>query len=189
MQPVKTLIEIDRVVKTFGDIRAVDFPACMCRDEILRPGRPGRRRKNHLHAPAVRRAGPPSARRIPVSGLEVPRQVENARAQIGYLPQRFSLYEELTVLENLRFFAEVRRSDRRRLAATQQGDPQICRPGGICRAPRRGALRRDETETGAGGCAGPPPAGAAARRTDHRCRPGHAPGFLAADHPPGPPHL
>jgi ABC-2 type transport system ATP-binding protein len=36
------------------------------------------------------------------------RQTEQARALIGYLPQRFSLYEELTVLENLRFFAEVR---------------------------------------------------------------------------------
>jgi ABC-2 type transport system ATP-binding protein len=33
---------------------------------------------------------------------------EHGRALIGYLPQRFSLYEELTVLENLRFFAEVR---------------------------------------------------------------------------------
>ena len=31
-----------------------------------------------------------------------------ARAQLGYLPQRFSMYEDLTVLENLRFFAEVR---------------------------------------------------------------------------------
>jgi ABC-2 type transport system ATP-binding protein len=45
---------------------------------------------------------------IHIAGYDVPRQVEQARAQIGYLPQRFSLYEELTVLENIRFFAEVR---------------------------------------------------------------------------------
>ena len=31
-----------------------------------------------------------------------------AREHLGYLPQKFSLYEELTVLENIRFFAEVR---------------------------------------------------------------------------------
>ena len=43
-----------------------------------------------------------------VAGFDVIKQTEQARAQIGYLPQRFSLYEELTVLENLRFFAEVR---------------------------------------------------------------------------------
>ena len=36
------------------------------------------------------------------------KQTDPARAQLGYLPQRFSMYEELTVLENLRFFAEVR---------------------------------------------------------------------------------
>lgn len=45
---------------------------------------------------------------IEVGGYDVRKQVENARSQIGYLSQRFSLYEDLTVLENIRFFAEVR---------------------------------------------------------------------------------
>jgi len=45
---------------------------------------------------------------IEVSGYDVKKQVEQARSQIGYLSQQFSLYEDLTVLENIRFFAEVR---------------------------------------------------------------------------------
>ncbi len=45
---------------------------------------------------------------IHIAGFDLLRQPDLARAQIGYLPQRFSLYEELTVIENLRFFAEVR---------------------------------------------------------------------------------
>ncbi|HJW90844.1 MAG TPA: ABC transporter ATP-binding protein [Anaerolineales bacterium] len=50
----------------------------------------------------------PSQGGAKIAGYDVTRQTEQARAQIGYLPQRFSLYEDLTVLENLRFFAEVR---------------------------------------------------------------------------------
>lgn len=45
---------------------------------------------------------------IAVCGYDVRRQGEQARANIGYLSQRFSLYEDLTVLENIRFFAELR---------------------------------------------------------------------------------
>ena len=45
---------------------------------------------------------------INVCGYDVIRNTENARAQLGYLSQRFSMYEDLTVLENIRFFAEVR---------------------------------------------------------------------------------
>ena len=45
---------------------------------------------------------------ITVCGFDVRKQTEQARAQIGYLSQRFSLYEDLTVLENIRFFAELR---------------------------------------------------------------------------------
>lgn len=41
-------------------------------------------------------------------GYDLSTHVEQARAMIGYLPQQSSLYQELTVLENLRFFAEVR---------------------------------------------------------------------------------
>lgn len=49
---------------------------------------------------------PPSV--IEISGFDVLQKTEQARSKIGYLPQRFSLYEDLTVLENIRFFAEVR---------------------------------------------------------------------------------
>ena len=43
-----------------------------------------------------------------ICGFDVEKQTEDARSQLGYLSQRFSLYEDLTVLENIRFFAEVR---------------------------------------------------------------------------------
>ena len=49
-----------------------------------------------------------SATVIQIAGIDMLKDTDPARSQLGYLPQRFSMYEELTVLENLRFFAEVR---------------------------------------------------------------------------------
>lgn len=43
-----------------------------------------------------------------ICGYDIEKQTEQARSQFGYLSQRFSLYEDLSVLENIRFFAEVR---------------------------------------------------------------------------------
>lgn len=49
----------------------------------------------------------PTAGTAEVLGLQIPRDAEILRERIGYMTQRFSLYEDLTVRENLRFFGEV----------------------------------------------------------------------------------
>lgn len=42
-----------------------------------------------------------------VQGLDVVQDYRSIRAQVGYMPGRFSLYQDLTVEENLQFFASV----------------------------------------------------------------------------------
>ncbi|MCQ3935371.1 MAG: ABC transporter ATP-binding protein [Gammaproteobacteria bacterium] len=49
----------------------------------------------------------PQAGTIRVLGHEVPREAEVLRRQIGYMTQKFSLWDDLTVLENLRFMARA----------------------------------------------------------------------------------
>jgi len=52
-----------------------------------------------------------------VAGIDIGKDPEQVRRHIGYMPQRFSLYGDLTVLENMRFFADVYRVPRGERAA------------------------------------------------------------------------
>ncbi len=42
-----------------------------------------------------------------VAGFDVPTQTESVRQAVGYMPQRFSLYGDLTMMENLLFFSDL----------------------------------------------------------------------------------
>ena len=58
----------------------------------------------------------PSDGRAEVAGFDVTRRPEEVKRRIGYMSQKFSLYLDLSVLENLRFFGGVYGLDRKALA-------------------------------------------------------------------------
>ena len=49
----------------------------------------------------------PDSGHAAVNGLDVVRDFEKIRSSVGYMPGRFSLYQDLTIEENLQFFATV----------------------------------------------------------------------------------
>jgi ABC-2 type transport system ATP-binding protein len=49
----------------------------------------------------------PTAGKVEVAGLDLAHDIETVRQRIGYMPQNFSLYPDLSVRENLRFFADI----------------------------------------------------------------------------------
>jgi len=55
----------------------------------------------------------PSSGKAFVAGFDVFRQTEKIKRNIGYMSQKFSLYEDLTILENIRFYGGIYGMDRK----------------------------------------------------------------------------
>jgi ABC-2 type transport system ATP-binding protein len=49
----------------------------------------------------------PSAGQATVAGIDVERDPEGVRRRIGYMSQRYGLYDDLTIVENIRFYASM----------------------------------------------------------------------------------
>jgi ABC-2 type transport system ATP-binding protein len=102
------LVQASEIKKSFGDNHAVDGVSLnIAAGEIyglVGSDGAGKTTTMRLLVGALKA----DSGKVDICGYNIAHQVENARAQIGYLSQRFSMYEELSVLENIRFFAEVR---------------------------------------------------------------------------------
>ncbi|MBT3392032.1 MAG: ABC transporter ATP-binding protein [Chloroflexi bacterium] len=96
------------ITKRFGETVAVNDLSLQVRAGeiygLVGPDGAGKTTTMRLLCGAMR----PECGAISVGGHSMLEDPDRAREQIGYLSQKFSLYEELTVLENIRFFAEVR---------------------------------------------------------------------------------
>jgi ABC-2 type transport system ATP-binding protein len=102
-------IEARGLTRDFGDFRAVDhLDFHVDRGEIfgfLGPNGSGKSTTIRMLTGIL----PPSSGTARVAGFEVGRQSRNIKFRIGYMSQKFSLYEDLGVQENLEFFAAVYR--------------------------------------------------------------------------------
>jgi ABC-2 type transport system ATP-binding protein len=100
-------IEARGLSRHFGDIRAVDkVDLQIPRGEIygfLGPNGSGKTTMIRVLCGLLT----PTAGEVRVLDLEIPRQAEALRRKIGYMTQKFSLYDDLTVAENMRFMARI----------------------------------------------------------------------------------
>ncbi len=102
------LIEANNLHKSFGDVRAVDgvslhVAACEAYG-LVGPDGAGKTTTMRLLVGAFAC----DEGEVRIAGHDIRTRPEDARSNLGYLPQRFSLYSDLTVQENLNFFGEVR---------------------------------------------------------------------------------
>ncbi len=95
------------------------------------------------------------------------RPARETRSQTGYLTQAFSLYPDLSVMENIRYIGDLAAGSHRRDRGARTPVPSDVRHGPLPETPRGTSERRDEAEVVAGLCAGAPTARLVAGRTDH----------------------
>lgn len=113
------VIETHGVSRRFGDVTAVDrVDLHIERGQIFGCLGPNGSGKSTLMRMILGLLAP-SEGDVRVLGCRIPEDAERLRPRVGYMTQRFSLYEDLTVTENLEFAAEIfglaRRARRRRV--------------------------------------------------------------------------
>ena len=100
-------VEIEDLVKRFGDFVAVDRVSLkVLKSEIfgfLGPNGAGKSTTIRILCGLLR----PTAGRASVGGHDVATEAETIRRNIGYMSQKFSLYDDLTVEENIHFFSGI----------------------------------------------------------------------------------
>ena len=105
-------VEIHDLVKTFGTFVAVDHVSLEVeKGEIfgfLGPNGAGKSTTIRMLCGLLT----PTSGRASVSGFDVAAQPEEIRRSIGYMSQKFSLYDDLTVEENIDFFSGIYRIPR-----------------------------------------------------------------------------
>ncbi|MHB9022562.1 MAG: ABC transporter ATP-binding protein [Armatimonadota bacterium] len=93
--------------KVFGELVAVDGIDLQVREGeifgLVGPDGAGKTTTMRLLTGVME----PSGGAAEVAGYDVFRQSEAMKSHIGYMPQRFSLYGDLTVAENIHFFAQL----------------------------------------------------------------------------------
>jgi ABC-2 type transport system ATP-binding protein len=101
------VIEIQRLVKRFGAFVSVDDLSLEVRQGevfgLLGSNGAGKTTTIRMLCGLLE----PSAGSASVLGLDVAKDREALKRRIGYMTQRFSLYDDLTVIQNLRFFGGV----------------------------------------------------------------------------------
>ena len=109
-------IEVENLVKRFGDFAAVDGISFQARaGEIfgfLGANGAGKTTAMRMLCGLSR----PTSGRARVAGFDVHSQTESVKKNIGYMSQKFSLYDDLTVRENIRLFGGIYGLDRREIA-------------------------------------------------------------------------